>query len=169
MLCPLEETTFWDTRLYLELPYDYRCCGHGLHASLLLKVFSLRISRRDSFKGEGCNTPGVYIPLDNEYGIKHVISVGKRMLNFKHLRLSRFYIASVSSVASATLFLSLSIRACPKFSCCSEHICSENRCVRWLIKIHRRVNPNSEARPPFTPFYPGQINLNSTTKIHSAK
>jgi hypothetical protein len=27
--------------------------------------------------GEGCNTPGVYIPLDNEYGFKHVISVNK--------------------------------------------------------------------------------------------
>jgi hypothetical protein len=24
-----------------------------------------------------CNTPGVYIPLDNEYGFKHVISVDK--------------------------------------------------------------------------------------------
>jgi hypothetical protein len=24
-----------------------------------------------------CNTPGVYIPLDNEYGFKHVISVNK--------------------------------------------------------------------------------------------
>jgi hypothetical protein len=42
-----------------------------------LKSLSLRISGRDSFKGEGCNTPGVYIPLDNEYGFKHVISVNK--------------------------------------------------------------------------------------------
>jgi hypothetical protein len=25
----------------------------------------------------GCNTPGVYILLDNEYGFKHVISVNK--------------------------------------------------------------------------------------------
>ena len=24
-----------------------------------------------------CNTPGVYVPLDNEYGFKHVISVDK--------------------------------------------------------------------------------------------
>jgi hypothetical protein len=23
--------------------------------------------------GTLCNTPGVYIPLDNEYGVKHVI------------------------------------------------------------------------------------------------
>jgi hypothetical protein len=37
-----------------------------------------------------CNTPGVYIPLDNEYGFKHVILVDKRTLNFYHLRLSRF-------------------------------------------------------------------------------
>jgi hypothetical protein len=42
-----------------------------------LKSLSLRISRRDSFKGEGCNTPGVYILLDNEYGFRHVISVDK--------------------------------------------------------------------------------------------
>jgi hypothetical protein len=26
---------------------------------------------------QSCNTPGVYIPLDNEYGIKHVISVNE--------------------------------------------------------------------------------------------
>jgi hypothetical protein len=38
----------------------------------------------------GRNTPGVYIPLDNEYGFKHVISVDKRTLNFNHLRLSQF-------------------------------------------------------------------------------
>jgi hypothetical protein len=42
-----------------------------------LRSLSLRISGRDSFKGEGCNTPGVYIPLDSEYGFKHVISVNK--------------------------------------------------------------------------------------------
>jgi hypothetical protein len=27
--------------------------------------------------GDRCNTPGVYIPLDNEYRFKHVISVNK--------------------------------------------------------------------------------------------
>jgi hypothetical protein len=27
--------------------------------------------------GHNCNTPGVYIPLDNEYEFKHVISVNK--------------------------------------------------------------------------------------------
>jgi hypothetical protein len=42
-----------------------------------LRSLSLRISGRDSFKGEGCNTLGVYIPLDNGYGFKHVISVDK--------------------------------------------------------------------------------------------
>jgi hypothetical protein len=33
-----------------------------------------------AFKTEAsavCNTPGVYIPLDNEYGYKHVRSVNK--------------------------------------------------------------------------------------------
>jgi hypothetical protein len=29
-----------------------------------------------------CNTPGVYIPLDNEYGFKHVISVDKTYAKF---------------------------------------------------------------------------------------
>jgi hypothetical protein len=37
-----------------------------------------------------CNTPSVYIPLDNEYGFKHVIQRIKHMLNFSHLRLSQF-------------------------------------------------------------------------------
>jgi hypothetical protein len=47
-----------------------------------LKSLSLRISGRDSFKGEGCNTPGVCILLDNEYGFKHVISVDKTDAQF---------------------------------------------------------------------------------------
>jgi hypothetical protein len=29
-----------------------------------------------------CNTPDVYIPLDNEYGIKHVISMDKADAKF---------------------------------------------------------------------------------------
>jgi hypothetical protein len=57
------------------------------------------------------------------------------MLDFKHLR--EFNIASVSSIASSASFLFLSIRALLKFLWCSEHSCSENRCVRWLFKIHR--------------------------------
>jgi hypothetical protein len=70
------ETTSWDTRLYLEMSHDYRWYGHGLHASLLWKV--LRSESRDKIllRG-GCNTPGVYILLDNEYGFKHVISVNE--------------------------------------------------------------------------------------------
>jgi hypothetical protein len=47
-----------------------------------LRSLSLRILGRDSFKGEGCNTPGVYIPLDNEYGFKRVISVDKMDAKF---------------------------------------------------------------------------------------
>jgi hypothetical protein len=47
-----------------------------------LRSLSLRISGRDSFKGEGCNTPSVYIPLDNEYGFKHAISVDKTDVEF---------------------------------------------------------------------------------------
>jgi hypothetical protein len=76
------ETTFWDTRLRLRLSYDYRWYGHGLHTSLLLEVF--RFESRDEIllRGEGCNTPGVYIPLDNKYGFKHVISVDKTGAKF---------------------------------------------------------------------------------------
>jgi hypothetical protein len=71
------ETTSWGTCLRSELSYDYRWYGCGLHASLPLEVF--RSESRDEIllKGEGCNTPGVYILLDNEYGIKHVISVNE--------------------------------------------------------------------------------------------
>jgi hypothetical protein len=76
------ETTFWDTRLCLELPYDFRWYGQELHYSLLLEVF--RSESRDEIllMGEGCNTPGVYIPLNNEYGFKHVISVDKTDAKF---------------------------------------------------------------------------------------
>jgi hypothetical protein len=55
---------------------------HGLHAALLLEVF--RSESRDEIllRGEGCNTPDVYIPLDNEYGFKHAISVDKTDFKF---------------------------------------------------------------------------------------
>jgi hypothetical protein len=47
----------------------------GLHTSLLLEVF--RSGSRDEIllRGEGCNTLGVYLPFDNDYGLKHGISV----------------------------------------------------------------------------------------------
>jgi hypothetical protein len=59
------------------------------------------------------------------------------MLNFIILVCRDFNITSDSAVASATSFLFLSVRALPKFSWCSEQRRSENRCVRWLFKIHR--------------------------------
>jgi hypothetical protein len=76
------ETTFWGTRLRSWLSYDYCWYGHDLHASLLLEVF--RSESRDEIllRGEGCNTPGVYISLDNEYEFKHVISVDKTDAKF---------------------------------------------------------------------------------------
>jgi hypothetical protein len=68
-------------------------------------------------RGEGCNTPGVYIPLGNEFGFKHVISVDETDAEILNVFAYRdFNIASVSSVASAASFLFLSIRALPKFS-----------------------------------------------------
>jgi hypothetical protein len=64
-----------------------------------------------------CNTPGVYIPLGNEFGFKHVITVNEADAEILIIFVYRdFYIASVSSVASATSFLFLFIRALPKFS-----------------------------------------------------
>jgi hypothetical protein len=76
------ETTSRDTRLCLELSHDYRWYEHGLHTSLPLEVF--RSESRDEIllRGEDCNTPGVYISLDNEYGFKHVISVDKTNAKF---------------------------------------------------------------------------------------
>jgi hypothetical protein len=76
MLCPLEKQhsetlVFAWYCLTLSLIWTWVTCFSTL------KSLSLRISRRDSFKGEGCNTLGVYILLDNEYGFKHVISVDK--------------------------------------------------------------------------------------------
>jgi hypothetical protein len=64
------------------MSHDYRRYGHGLHTSLPLEVF--RSESRDEIllRGEGCNTPGVYIPLDNEFGFKHVISVDKTDVKF---------------------------------------------------------------------------------------
>jgi hypothetical protein len=76
------ETTSWDTHLCLELSYGYRWYGQGLHASLLLKVF--RSESRDEIllRGEGCNTPGVYFSCDNEYKLKHGISVNIKAAKF---------------------------------------------------------------------------------------
>jgi hypothetical protein len=81
MLCPLEK----QLSETLAPPWNclsYRWYGHGLYASLLLKVF--RSESRDEIllRGEDCNTPGVYILLDNEYGFKHVISVDKTYAKF---------------------------------------------------------------------------------------
>jgi hypothetical protein len=76
------ETISWDTHLYLELSYDYRWYGRGLHASLLLKVFRSKSRDEILLRGEGCNTLGVYRLLDNEYGFKHVISVDKTDAKF---------------------------------------------------------------------------------------
>jgi hypothetical protein len=169
MLCPLEKHIRRHSPLIgnvsrLSLIWTWVTCFSTLRS------VPFWISGRDSFKGEGCNTPSVNIPLDNKYGFKHVISVDKTDAKILIIFAYRdFYIASVSSDASATSFLFSSDQALPKFSWCSGHRRSENRCVRWLIKIHRRANPNSEARPPFTPFYPGLINLNSTAKILGAK
>jgi hypothetical protein len=76
------ETTSWDTCLYLEPSYGYRWYEHGLHTSLPLEVFCSESRDEILLRGEGCNTPGVYIPLDNEYKFKHVISVNKTDAKF---------------------------------------------------------------------------------------
>jgi hypothetical protein len=139
------ETTSWGTRLRSRLPCDYRWFGYGLHACLLLEVF--RSESRDEIllRGKGCNTPGVYILLDNKYGFKHAISVDKMIFLILIILAYRdFNIASVSFVASVTSFLFLSVRALPKFLWCSEPSCSENRCVRWIFIA--RANTNSKAQ-----------------------
>jgi hypothetical protein len=77
------ETTSWGTHLYWELSHDYCWYGYEVHASLPLEVF--RSESRDEIllRGEGCNTPGVYILLDNEYGFKHAISVDKTDIKYQ--------------------------------------------------------------------------------------
>jgi hypothetical protein len=62
MLCPLEKQpsetlAFAWNSLVLSLKWT------GVTCFSTLKSLSLRISGRDSFKGEGCNTPGVTIHL----------------------------------------------------------------------------------------------------------
>jgi hypothetical protein len=56
------------------MSHDYRWYEHGLHTSLPLELFRSESWDEILLRGEGCNTPGVYILLDNEYEIKHVIS-----------------------------------------------------------------------------------------------
>jgi hypothetical protein len=165
MLCPLEkqhpETLVLVSRLSLIRTW-VTCFS-------TLRSLSFWISGRDFLRGEGYNTPGVYIPLDNEYGFKRVISLDKTMLNSNYFRYRDFNIASLSSVASVTLFLFSSIRARPKFSCCSEHICSENRCARWVFKFHRSCVYEFGSPTHSDDFYPGQISLNSTVKMFETK
>jgi hypothetical protein len=81
MLCPLEkphpETVAIDQDcLMIIVDMEWITCFSTL------KSLSLWISGRDSFKGVGCNTLGVYIPLDNEYRFKHLISVDKTDAKF---------------------------------------------------------------------------------------
>jgi hypothetical protein len=81
MLCPLEKQysealAFAQDCLMVIADMDVVTCFSTLES------LSLRISGRDSFKGEGCNTPGVYIPLDNGYRFKHVISVDNTDFKF---------------------------------------------------------------------------------------
>jgi hypothetical protein len=73
MLYPLEKQ-------HLEIPdfvWNYLVLlsiWTGVTCLYALKSLSLWISGRDSFKGEGCNTPGVYLLLNCAYGLKHGIS-----------------------------------------------------------------------------------------------
>jgi hypothetical protein len=48
-----------------------------------LRLHQSHLNKHISLKGSSCcNTPGVYIPLDNEYGFKHEISVDKMDTKF---------------------------------------------------------------------------------------
>jgi hypothetical protein len=131
------ETTSWDTRLHSELPYDYRWYGHGLHASLLLKVF--RSESRDAIllRGEGCNTQVFIFCSTTSIDLSTWYQWIKRIFNFNYLHLSRFLYRICFVCRECDIIFILSIWALPKFLWCSEHNCSKNRCVRWLIKIHR--------------------------------
>ena len=73
MICSLEKS-YSETLAFAPDCLRVIADMDGLHASLPLEVF--RSESRDEIllRGKGCNTPGVYIPLDDEYGFKHVIS-----------------------------------------------------------------------------------------------
>jgi hypothetical protein len=47
----------------------------GLHTSQLLEIFCPESWDEILLREEGCNTPGVYFPLDNEHGINHEITM----------------------------------------------------------------------------------------------
>ena len=53
-----------------------------------LKSLSHRISGRDSFKGEGCNTPGVYDQLSNGFKLKHGMLSGDEDVKVKPMEMS---------------------------------------------------------------------------------
>jgi hypothetical protein len=55
--------TSWSIHLYSKLSYAIAIMDMIIRLSTL-KSLSLRISGRDSFKGKGCNTLGVYRLLD---------------------------------------------------------------------------------------------------------
>jgi hypothetical protein len=77
MLCPLEKQHSEALAFapdYLRVIADM---DMGLPASPLLKVFRSESRDKILLRGQGCNTPDVYIPLDNEYKFKHIISVDK--------------------------------------------------------------------------------------------
>jgi hypothetical protein len=52
-----------------------------LHFAFALVCVGIDHQKGGDWKGN-CNTPGVYIPLDNEYEFKHVISVDKTDAKF---------------------------------------------------------------------------------------
>jgi hypothetical protein len=115
-----------------------------------------RYGRKWADSDGGCNTPGVYIPLDNENGVKHVILVDKTDAKILIIFAYReFDIASVSSIASSTSFLSM--RALPKFSLCSERSCSKIGASGDYLKFIVRTNTISEARTTWTIFIPNKL------------
>jgi hypothetical protein len=81
MICSLEKS-YSETLAFAPDCLRVIADMDGLHASLPLEVF--RSESRDEIllRGEGCNTPGVYILLDNEYEFEHVISVDKTDFKF---------------------------------------------------------------------------------------
>jgi hypothetical protein len=77
MLCPLEKQHHETLAFAPDCLMIIADMDMGLHASPLLKVFHSESRDEILLRGEGCNTLGVYISLDNKYRFKHVISVNK--------------------------------------------------------------------------------------------
>jgi hypothetical protein len=101
--------------------------------------------------GPHCNTPGVYIPLANEYGFKHVISVDKTYAKFQSSSSIAILISHLFCLSRVRhrfyFYLSgLFLNFCDVRNIVVLKICASDD----YLKCIARANMNSEARSILT-------------------